>query len=398
VRRHWLASGFALILGMNATAFAGETPVKIGVLGDSSSINAAIGGKGSVEAVKMAVEDAGPVLGAPVEVVSADHQNKADIGSNIARRWFDVEGIDVIADLPNSAVAIAVSQVARDKHKIALIGAGSSDITGQYCSPYSAQWVYDSYALGKVLGTSVTKEGGDSWFFITVDYTFGHALERDTSQFVKAAGGQVLGSVRAPLNTSDFSSFLLQAQASGAKVIAFANTGNDTVNAIKQGREFGMNPDGAQQFVALNAYISDVTSMGLAIGQGVQLTEPFYWDQDDQTRAWSKRFEERMGHKPTAIQAGAYSEVSHYLKAVKAAGSKDADKVMAKMKEIPINDFMTHDGKLRDDGRVERDMYLFKVKTPAESKGPDDLYKLIARIPAEQVARPLSEGGCPLVK
>ena len=396
--RHWLVSGLALLLGMSAAAFAGEGPVKIGVLGDSSSINAAIGGKGSVEAVKMAVEDAGPVLGAPVEVVSADHQNKADIGSNIARRWLDVEGVDVIADLPNSAVAIAVSQVARDKHKIALIGAGSSDITGQYCSPYSAQWVYDSYALGKVLGTSVTKEGGDSWFFITVDYTFGHALERDTSQFVKAAGGKVLGSVRAPLNTSDFSSFLLQAQASGAKVIAFANTGNDTVNAIKQGREFGMNPDGAQQFVALNAYISDVTSMGLAIGQGVLLTEPFYWDQDDQTRAWSKRFEERVGHKPTAIQAGAYSEVSHYLKAVKAAGSKDADKVMAKMREIPINDFMTHDGKLRDDGRVERDMYLFKVKTPTESKGPGDLYKLIARIPAEQVARPLSEGGCPLVK
>jgi branched-chain amino acid transport system substrate-binding protein len=383
---------------MNAAAFAGEGPVKIGVLGDSSSINAAIGGKGSVEAVKMAVEDAGPVLGAPVEVVSADHQNKADIGSNIARRWLDVEGVDVIADLPNSAVAIAVSQVARDKHKIALIGAGSSDITGQYCSPYSAQWVYDSYALGKVLGTSVTKEGGDSWFFITVDYTFGHALERDTSQFVKAAGGKVLGSVRAPLNTSDFSSFLLQAQASGAKVIAFANTGNDTVNAIKQGREFGMNPDGAQQFVALNAYISDVASMGLAIGQGVMLTEPFYWDQDDQTRAWSKRFEERMGHMPTAIQAGAYSEVSHYLKAVKAAGTKDTDKVMAKMREIPINDFMTHDGKLRDDGRVERDMYLFQVKTPAESKGPNDLYKLIARIPADQVARPLSEGGCPLVK
>jgi branched-chain amino acid transport system substrate-binding protein len=291
-----------------------------------------------------------------------------------------------------------VSQVARDKHKIALIGAGSSDITGQYCSPYSAQWVYDSYALGKVLGTSVTKEGGDSWFFITVDYTFGHALERDTSQFVKAAGGKVLGSVRAPLNTSDFSSFLLQAQASGAKVIAFANTGNDTVNAIKQGREFGMTPDGAQQFVALNAYISDVASMGLAIGQGVMLTEPFYWDQDDQTRAWSKRFEERMGHMPTAIQAGAYSEVSHYLKAVKAAGTKDTDKVMAKMREIPINDFMTHDGKLRDDGRVERDMYLFQVKTPAESKGPNDLYKLIARIPADQVARPLREGGCPLVK
>jgi branched-chain amino acid transport system substrate-binding protein len=398
VRKHLLASGLALVLGMNSAAFAGEGPVKIGVLGDSSSINAAIGGKGSVEAVKMAVEDAGPVLGAPVEVVSADHQNKADIGSNIARRWLDVEGVDVIADLPNSAVALAVSEIARNKHKIALIGAGSSDITGQYCSPYSAQWVYDSYALGKVLGTSVTKEGGDSWFFITVDYTFGHALERDTSQFVKAAGGKVLGSVRAPLNTSDFSSFLLQAQASGAKVIAFANTGNDTVNAIKQGREFGMNPDGAQQFVALNAYISDVKSMGLAVGQGVLLTEPFYWDQDDQTRAWSKRFEERAGHKPTAIQAGAYSEVSHYLKAVKAAGSKDADKVMAKMREIPINDFMTHDGKLRDDGRVERDMYLFKVKTPAESKGPDDLYKLIARIPADQVARPLSEGGCPLVK
>src|SRR3984957_17764743 len=383
---------------MNAAAFAGEGPVKIGVLGDSSSINAAIGGKGSIEAVKMAVEDAGPVLGSPVEVVSADHQNKADIGSNIARRWFDEDGVDVIADLPNSAVAIAVIQVARDKHKIAFTGAGSSDITGQYCSPYSAQWVYDSYALGKVLGTSVTKDGGDSWFFITVDYTFGHALERDTSQFVKAAGGKVLGSVRAPINTSDFSSFLLQAQASGAKVIAFANTGNDSVNAVKQGREFGMTPDGAQQFVALNAYISDVASMGLAIGQGVMLTEPFYWDQDDQTRAWSKRFEERMGHMPTAIQAGAYSEVSHYLKAVKAAGTKDTDKVMAKMREIPINDFMTHDGKLRDDGRVERDMYLFQVKTPAESKGPNDLYKLIARIPADQVARPLSEGGCPLVK
>jgi branched-chain amino acid transport system substrate-binding protein len=369
---------------MNAAAFAGESPVKIGVLGDSSSVYAAIGGKGSVEAVKMAVEDAGPVIGAPVEVISADHQNKADIGSNIARRWFDEEGVDVIADLPNSAVALAVIQVARDKHKIAFTGTGSSDISGQYCSPYSAQWVYDSYALGKVLGTSVTKEGGDSWFFITVDYAFGHALERDTSEFVKAAGGKVLGSVRAPINTPDFSSFLLQAQASGAKVIAFANTGNDTVNAVKQGREFGMSAGGAQQFVALNAFFSDVAGMGLANGQGVMLTEPFYWDEDDQTRAWSKRFEERAGHKPTAIQAGAYSEVSHYLKAVKAAGTKDADTVMAKMREIPVNDFMTHDGKLRIDGRIERDMYLFEVKTPAESKGPNDLYKLIARIPTRR--------------
>ena len=398
MRRQWLACIVTLALGMNAAAFAGEGPVKIGVLGDSSSVYANIGGKGSIEAVKMAVEDAGPVLGSPVEVISADHQNKADVGSNIARRWFDEDGVDVIADLPNSAVALAVIQVGREKHKITFTGAGSSDITGQYCSPYSAQWVYDSYALGKVLGTSVTKSGGDSWFFITVDYTFGHALERDTSQFVKAAGGKVLGSVRAPINTSDFSSFLLQAQASGAKVIAFANTGNDTVNAVKQGREFGMSPGGAQQFVALNAFFSDVAGMGLANGQGVMLAAPFYWDQDDQTRAWSKRFEERVGHKPTAIQAGAYSEVSHYLKAVKAAGTKDADKVMAKMREIPINDFMTHNGKLRIDGRVERDMYLFEVKTPAESKGPNDLYKLIARIPGDQATRPLSEGGCPLVK
>jgi len=396
---HWWARIVALALGMNgAAALAGEGPVKIGVLGDSSSVYSSIGGKGSIEAVKMAVEDAGPVLGAPVEVVSADHQNKADIGSSIARRWFDEDGVDVIADLPNSAVALAVIQVAREKRKIAFTGAGSSDITGKFCSPYSAQWVYDTYALGKALGTSVTKGGGDTWFFITVDYAFGHALERDTSRFVEAAGGKVLGGVRAPINTPDFSSFLLQAQASGAKVIAFANTGNDTVNAVKQGREFGMSPGGKQQFVGLNAFISDVAGIGLADAQGMLVAEPFYWDQDDETRAWSKRFEERMGHKPTAIQAGAYSEVSHYLKAVKAAGTKDADKVMAKMREIPINDFMTHDGKLRIDGHVERDMYLFKVKTPAESKGPGDLYKLIARIPGDQISRPLSEGGCPLVK
>jgi len=385
-----------LMLGA-ASASAAGAPVKIGVLTDMSSLYSAISGPGSVIAAQMAADDAGPVLGQKVQIISADHQNKPDVGSAIARKWYDEEGVDVITDLPTSSVALAVEDVSREKHKLALItGAADSDITGPKCSPYAAHWIYDTYSLAHVTGSAVVKSGGKTWFFITADYAFGHSLERDTAAVVKAEG-KVLGNVNAPLNTQDFSSFLLQAQASKAQIIGLANAGGDTVNSIKQGAEFGIT-QGGQKFAALLVFITDVHSLGLKVAQGLQLTSPFYWNMNDATRAWSKRFEAKAGHPPTFDQAGVYSAVAHYLKAVKAIGTKDPLKVMAEMRKLPINDFMTHDGKLRIDGRVIRDMYLFQVKTPAESKGPWDYYELVETVPGDKAFRPLDAGGCPLVK
>ena len=378
---------------------ADDGPVKIGVLTDMSSLYADVTGPGSLAAVQMAVEDfGGTVLGKPIEVISADHQNKPDIGSTIARKWYDEEGVDVIADVPTSSVALAVEDVTREKHKIALMSApASSDITGKNCSPYTAQWTFDTYSLAHVTGGAVVKSGGDSWYFVTADYAFGHALQRDTASVVEAAGGRVLGSVDVPLNTQDFSSYLLQAQGSKAKIIGLANAGGDTINSIKQGAEFGV-VEGGQKFAALLMFITDVNSIGLKTAQGLQLTTAFYWDQNEASRAWSKRFLARVRHMPTMVQAGDYSAVTHYLKAVKALGSKDPDKVMAKMRETPINDFMTKDGHLRVDGRVLRDMYLYEVKKPSESKGAWDYFKLVQAVPAAEAYRPLDQGGCPLTK
>jgi branched-chain amino acid transport system substrate-binding protein len=387
------------VAALSGAAIAADTdPVKIGVLADMSGVYADIGGPGSVEAVKMAVADfGGSVLGKPIEVVSADGQNKPDVSAGIARNWYD-SGVDVITDLPASGMALAVMQLSKDKKKIALVtSAGSSDITGKSCSPYAAHWTWDTYAMSHGTGGAIVKRGGKDWFFITADYVFGQSLERDTAAVVTANGGKVLGSVKHPLNTADFSSYLLQAQSSGAKVIGLANGGADTTNAVKQAIEFGLPKSGAQ-LVAMIAFISDIHSLGLKDAQGLMLTEAFYWDLDDATRAWSKRFYEKMKRMPSMTQAGAYSGTLHYLKAVQAAGSKDTDKVMEKMRATPINDFMTHDGTLRADGRVLRDMYLFQVKKPEESKGEWDLYKLVERIPAAEAFRPISEGGCPLVK
>lgn len=392
-----VAAWVAACLGLSAAQAADEGPVRIGVLVDLEGTYADIGGLGAVEAVRMAVEDAGgSVLGRPIEVVSAGGQNKADVAASIARQWYD-SGVDVITDLPSSAMALAVINLANEKKKLALVtSAGSSDITGKFCSPYAAHWTWDTYAMAKGTGAGVVKQGGTDWYFLTADYVFGQALERDTAAVVKASGGHVLGAVRHPLNTQDFSSFLLQAQSSRAKILGLANGGTDTINAIKQAREFGLTD--SMQLVALIAFLSDVHSLGLKVAQGLLLTEAFYWDQNEETRAWSRRFFARMKRMPSMTQAGAYSGTLHYLKAVKAVGSKDPEAVMAQMRRTPINDFMTQDGVLRPDGRVVRDMYLFQAKTPAESTGEWDLYKLVRRIPGNEAFRPLGEGGCPLVR
>jgi branched-chain amino acid transport system substrate-binding protein len=392
-RRNLLLS--AVVLAMAATPAAAQ--VKIGVLSDMNSLYADITGKGTGVAARMAAEDFGPVLGKPVEIVTADHQNKADVATNIARNWYDNEGVDMITDGGSSAVALAVEEVSRQKQRLVLFnGPASSDITGKSCSPYAAHWNYDTYALSHVTGSAVVKAGGKSWFFIGADYAFGHALERDTAEVVEAEGGKVLGAVYAPINTSDFSSFLLQAQASKASIVGLANAGGDTTNSIKQGSEFGI-VRGGQKFAALLMFITDVHALGLETAQGLQFTSAFYWDQNDETRAFSQRFIKQVGHMPTMVQAGVYSATIHYLKAVKALGSKEPLKVMEKMRETPINDFMTHNGQLRIDGRVLRDMYLLQVKKPEESKGPWDYLRIVQTVPGDKAYRPLEAGGCPLV-
>jgi branched-chain amino acid transport system substrate-binding protein len=397
--------GLAMLAGLVAASPAhaqiSDGVVKIGVLNDMSSLYADIGGKGSVLAAQMAVEDfGGKVLDQPIEVISGDHQNKPDIGAGLARKWIDTEHVDTIVDVPTSSVALAVQEVTREKKRVFLMsGPASSDLTGKACSPYGFQWTYDTYALAHGTGGAMVKQGGDSWFFITADYAFGHALERDTTQAVKAAGGKVLGSVNVPLNTQDFSSFLLQAQASKAKVIGLANAGGDTINSIKQAAEFGI-VAGGQKLAGLLVFLTDVHSLGLKIAQGLTITSAWYWDKDDASRAFAKRFMARNsnGLPPTYTQAGVYTEVFFYLNAIKAAGTDDADKVSAKMRTMKINDFMTKDGWIREDGRIMRDMYLEEVKSPQESKYPYDYFKVLATIPAEQAYRPLKDGGCPLVK
>jgi branched-chain amino acid transport system substrate-binding protein len=374
-------------------------PIKIGVLSDMSSLYADIGGAGSVAAAQMAVKDmGGSVAGVPVQVISADHLNKADTGTAIVRRWIDQEGVDAVVDVPTSSVALAVQQVLKEKQKVFLIsGAASSDLTGKSCSPTGVHWTYDTYALAHGTGGALVKQGGDTWFFITADYAFGHALQRDTSAVVTKAGGKVLGSVDVPLNNADFSSFLLQAQQSKAKIIGLANAGGDTINSIKQAAEFGI-VAGGQRLAGLLVFVSDVNSLGLKTAQGLILTEAFYWDQNDETRTWSKRFMAQIHKVPSMVQAGVYGAVTHYLKAIAAAKTDDGPKVVAEMRKLPINDFMTKNGKLREDGRVMRDIYLFQVKKPEESKYEFDYYKQLAVIPAAEAFRPLSESECPLMK
>ena len=374
--------------------------VKLGVLNDMSGLYADISGPGSVVAANMAVaEFTSTHKDVKGEVVGADHQNKPDIGSAVARKWLDSDGVDVILDVTTSSVALAVNDVTREKKKIFLVsGGGSSDLTGAKCSPYTVHWTYDTWALANGTGTAMTKAGGTSWFFLAADYAFGTALERDTTAAVKKAGGTVLGTVKHPLNTPDFSSFLLQAQASKAKVIALANAGSDSTNAIKQASEFGIT-QGGQSLAGLLIFSSDVKSLGLKVAQGLVLTEAFYWDQTDATRDFSKKFAARFnGKMPTSSQAGVYSSVLHYLKAVAAAKSKDPDVVMAKMRELPIDDALFGKGSIRVDGRAIHPMYLYEVKKPSESKGEWDIYKVVATIPTEEAFRPLSEGNCPLVK
>ena len=389
-----------LVLGWDATAAQAQTPpLRIGVLNDQSGMYADLAGPGSVVAARMAVEDAGgSVLGRKVEVVVADHQNKPDVGASIAAQWYDSQGVSAIVDVPVSSVALAVQDIARTRHKIVLFsGAGTSDLTGKACSATGFAWTYDTVALANGTGSAIVKAGGDTWFFITADYAFGTAAEHDVSDVVRANGGRIVGSVRVPMNTADFSSFLLQAQTSHAKIIGLANSGSDLINAIKQASEFGI-VAGGQKLAGLLVFLSDVHSLGLQTAQGLQLTESFYWDRNDKSRAFADRFAALDGGKrPTMVQAGVYSAVAHYLKAVAKAGSDDGMAVAAAIRSIPVEDFMTDHAAVRIDGRVLRDFYLFEVKSPAESKGPWDLYKTIRRIPAEDAVRPLNQGGCPLV-
>lgn len=389
----------AMFLASPLAAQSNGKPVRIGVLNDQSGIYADLSGQGSVIAARMAVEDfGGAVLGRPIEVIFADHQNKPDVGSAIATRWYDTEGVDAIVDVPVSSVALAVQEMARNRKRIVLFSAaGSSDLTGKACSPMGTQWTFDSIALAKGTASAVTKSGGTTWFFLTANYAFGTAMEADARRYIADAGGQVLGSVRHPQGTTDFSSFLLQAQASKAKVIGLANAGSDTINALKGASEFGI-VAGGQKLAAMLTFLSDVHSLGLQAAQGLQLTESFYWDLNDATRAWSKRFGARMGGRmPTMVHAGVYSAVTHYLKAIKVAGTNDSEKVAAAMHEMKISDAILPSATLREDGRVLRPFYLFEVKKPEESKGPYDYYKLVREIPAEEAVRPLKEGNCPLV-
>ncbi len=384
-----------------ASAQISDNVVKLGVMNDMSGVYADVGGPGSVVAAKMAVEDFQKTskAGLKVEVVAADHQNKPDVGSTIARKWYDTEGVDAIVDVPTSSVALAIARIAADKGKAFLnTGAGTADLTGKACEPTTVHWLYDTWMLAHGTGSAIVKNGGDTWFFITADYAFGHALERDTSEVVIANGGKVLGKVRVPLATQDFSSYLLQAQSSKAKIIGLANAGGDTINSIKQAAEFGI-VKGGQNLAGLLMFISDVHGLGLETAQGLLLTEAFYWDMNDGTRDWSKRFAAANGGKyPTSDHAGVYAVVMHYLKAVEAGKTDDGVKTVEKMKEMPTDDPLFGKGRIRIDGRTIHPAYLFQVKKPSESKGPYDYYNLRATIPADEAFRPLNEGDCKLVK
>lgn len=378
-----------------------ETRVKLGVLTDLSGPYADLSGKGSVIATQMAADEfqkSHPDF--KVDVISADHQNKPDVGSAVVRKWFDQDGVDTVVDVASSAVALAVSRLAKDSNKVFLAsGPASSDITNKQCSTNTVQWTYDTYALSKGTGDMLVRLGSDKWYFITADYAFGHAMERDTTRFIEAAGGKVLGSSKHPINTPDFSSFLIQARASGAHVVGLANAGADTINAVKQAAEFGLATSGIK-LAGLLVFVTDVHSLGLNVAQGLIVTEAFYWDLNDKTRTFSKRFAERSGGKmPSQVHAGAYSATLHYLKALAATGSKvDGKAVVEKMVELPTSDEAFGNGSLRKDGRKLHDMYLFEVKKPAESKGSWDLYKKLTTIPARQAFRPVSESECPLLR
>ena len=392
------AVGTIAIAPVHETRAQTPGPLKIGVMDGFSGVYGDLTA-GEVEAMQLAIDDVGgKVLGRSVEILSADHQTKPDVGAAIARRWYDTENVKMITGLGTSSVALAVRKISQEKGLIDInTGAASSDLTGPACSETGAHWVYDTYSLAHVTGSAMVKAGGDSWYFLTADYAFGHALERDVTEVVKAAGGKVLGSVKHPLSTQDFSSFLLQAQASKAKVIGLANAGQDTINSIKQAGEFGI-VKGGQKLAGLLVFATDVQSLTLPVAQGLVLTESFYWDLNDETRAWTKRYRAKKDRLPSMLTAGVYSSTLHYLKAVQAAGTDDAKAVMAKMRDMPVNDVMTKNGKLRPDGRLVRDMYLFQVKSPDESKGKDDIYKLVATVPGDQAYRPLDEGKCPFIK
>lgn len=387
-------------LGATAAVHAQDKgPFRIGAIVDMTGVYSAHGGPGAVKAVQMAVEDfGGEVLGRKIEVLSADYQNKLDITAARARQWYDRDGVSMIIESTDSASALALQRLGKEKKKVTIFaGSASSSLTNENCSPYGIHYVYDTYALAHGTGAAVTQNGGDSWFFITADYAFGHSLERDTSAVVKENGGKIVGSVRAPLNTTDFSSYLLQAQSSGAKVIGLANAGTDTQTAVRQASEFGIT-QGGQKLATLLVFLNDVKGMGLQAAQGLQFTTGFYWDRNDETRAFAKRFNDVQNAMPSMVQAGAYSATLHYLNAVKAVGADDAEAVAEQMKKTPINDFYAKNGHIRTDGRMVYDIYLAEAKKPSESTGPWDLLKINSVIPADKAWRPLAESTCPLVK
>lgn len=390
------------ILGLSVLANAAgisNDAVKIGVLTDMSGVYSAIGGKGSVTATKMAVEDfGGKVLGKPIQILSADHQNKADLASTKAREWADTDHVDMIIGLLNSGCALAVQKIGTEKKMIIIsTGAGSTALTNADCSHYGIHYVYDTYSLPKVAGSAIVKHGGKTWFFLTADYAFGHSLEENTAAFVKADGGKIIGQVLHPLATSDFSSYLLQAQASGAKVIGLANAGGDFINAVKQAREFGI-VQGGQTIAGMLVFLSDVKSLGLDVAQGMEFATAFYWDRNEASRKWSKRYFAETGAMPTMDQAGVYSATMNYLKAIKMAGTDNPDAVMKTLRGMKIDDFFSVNGHLREDGTMVHDMFLVEVKKPSESKGPWDLLKVVKQVPGDEAFMPMSEGTCPLVK
>jgi len=395
-----LGAGLALLMAVSGASAAGlsDGVLKVGVMTDMSGAYSDLCGPGSVVAAQMAIDDyGGKVLGKKIELTSVDHQNKADIAANKAREWFDTGKVDVIADLPTSSTALAVMEVANQKNKITLISTGASTrITNKNCTPTNVHWTYDTYALAVGTGKAVVANGGDSWYFITADYAFGHSLEGDTSDVVTANGGKVLGKIRAPFPNTDFSSFLMQAQASGAKIIGLANAGADTINAIKQAKEFGITQN--QTLAGLLIFITDINSLGLETAQGMMLTTGFYWDRDDETRAWAKRFSALHKNMPTMGQAGVYSSLMHYFKAVDKAGTDESGAVMTTMKSLPVNDMFAKNGYIRDDGRMVHDMYLVQVKKPSESKGPWDYYKVLRTIPGDEAYMSLDKSTCKLVK
>lgn len=394
-----LAAAGVALFATAANAQISDNTVKIGVLNDMSGVYADVAGKWTVEAVRMAVEDAGgKVNGAPVEVIYADHQNKPDTGVSIARHWIDADKVDVIVDLPVSSIALAVQDVAREANRIVInLSAASTLLTGARCSPTGVQWAYDTYSLAQGIGTAGVQKLGDSWYFLTVDYALGQSMEKEIAAVVEQNGGKVIGQARHPLNTSDFSSYLLKAQSSGAKVVALANASTDAMNAVKQAQEFGL-PQGGQALVAPLLTITDVHALGLESGQGLMVVEAFNAERDDDSRAFARRYMARTKRMPSLVQAAAYSAVGHYLKAIQAAGTDEAKAVMARMREMPVNDAFAKNGRLRPDGRMEHDMYLMQVKKPAESKGPWDYYNLVATIPGAVATRPLSQSDCPLVR